>query len=186
MKTKRIPNLTVMPMNIARRSALALFGAVALGSISACGFRLKGAVDLPYKALAITGTPSPQLRADIQTAVLTGTAVKVAINPRDADLLIDIVSETTNQEILAFNANGQISAYRLNVRVIFRVFDTAGNEVIPESEIYITRDLDFSVSTVLATDAQIQVFLGLMRRDLAIQILRRVAASANASKSKSF
>jgi LPS-assembly lipoprotein len=64
------------------------------------------------------------------------------------------------------------------------VFDTAGNEVIPESDIYITRDLDFSVSTVLATDAQIQGFLGLMRRDLAIQILRRVAASANASKNK--
>jgi LPS-assembly lipoprotein len=173
-------------MKIARRSTLALFGALVLGSIAACGFRLKGAVDLPYKALAITGTPSPQLRADIQTAVLTGTAVKVAINPRDADLLLEILSETTNQEILAFNANGQISAYRLSVRVVFRAFDTAGNEVVPESDIYITRDLDFSVSTVLATDAQIQGFLGLMRRDLAIQILRRVAASANASKGKSF
>jgi len=186
MKIERIAKLTVLPMNVARRSTLALFGAVALGSIVACGFRLKGAVDLPYKALAITGTPSPQLRGDIQTAVLTGTAVKVAINPRDADLLLEILSETTNQEVLAFNANGQISAYRLNVRVIFRAFDTAGNEVVPESDIYITRDLDFSVSTVLATDAQIQGFLSLMRRDLAIQILRRVAASANAPKSKNF
>jgi len=186
MKTERIAKLTVLPMNVARRSTLTLFGAVALGSIAACGFRLKGAVDLPYKALAITGTPSPQLRGDIQTAVLTGTAVKVAINPRDADLLLEILSETTNQEVLAFNANGQISAYRLNVRVIFRAFDTAGNEVVPESDIYITRDLDFSVSTVLATDAQIQGFLSLMRRDLAIQILRRVAASANAPKSKNF
>jgi len=186
MKIERIAKLTVLPMNVARRSTLALFGAVALGSIAACGFRLKGAVDLPYKALAITGTPSPQLRGDIQTAVLTGTAVKVAINPRDADLLLEILSETTNQEVLAFNANGQISAYRLNVRVIFRAFDTAGNEVVPESDIYITRDLDFSVSTVLATDAQIQGFLSLMRRDLAIQILRRVAASANAPKSKNF
>ena len=97
MKTERIAKLTVLPMNVARRSTLALFGAVALGSIAACGFRLKGAVDLPYKALAITGTPSPQLRGDIQTAVLTGTAVKVAINPRDADLLLEILSETTNQ-----------------------------------------------------------------------------------------
>lgn len=186
MKAGHIAKHAVLPTNIARRTTLVLFGAAMLGSIAACGFRLKGAVDLPYKAIAITGTPSPQLRGDIQTAVLTGTAVKVAINPRDADLILDILSETTNQEILAFNANGQISAYRLNVRVIFRVFDTAGNEVVPESEVYITRDLDFSVSTVLATDAQIQGFLGLMRRDLAIQILRRVAASANTSKIKGF
>ena len=186
MKTEHIAKRGVLPINIARRSTLSLFGAAAIGLVTACGFRLKGAVDLPYKALAITGNPSPQLRADIQTAVLTGTAVKVAINPRDADLMLDILNETTNQEILAFNANGQISAYRLNVRVVFRAFDTAGNEVVPESEIYITRDLDFSVSTVLANDAQIQGFLGLMRRDLAIQILRRVAASANAPKNKSF
>ena len=87
---------------------------------------------------------------------------------------------------MAYNANGQISAYRLTVRVTFRAFDTAGVEVVPESEIYLTRDLDFSVSTVLANDAQIQGFLGLMRRDLAIQILRRISASARVSKSKGF
>lgn len=186
MNTGRKVQHSALSINGMRRSALALFGAAVLGSITACGFRLKGAVDLPYKAIAITGNPSPQLRADIQTAVLTGTAVKVAINPRDADLLLEIVNETTNQEILAYNANGQISAYRLTVRVIFRAFDTAGAEIVPESEIYITRDLDFSVSTVLANDAQIQGFLGLMRRDLAIQILRRVAASAKAPKNQNF
>ena len=68
----------------------------------------------------------------------------------------------------------------------FRAFDTTGTEVVPETEIYLTRDLDFSVSTVLANDAQIQGFLGLMRRDLAIQILRRVSASAKAPKSRNF
>ena len=186
MNTDRKTKISALQVNIMRRSALVLFGSAVLGSITACGFRLKGAVDLPYKALAITGNPSPQLRGDIQTAVLTGTAVKVAINPRDADLLLEIINETTTQEILAFNANGQISAYRLNIRVTFRTFDIAGTEIIPESEIYITRDLDFSVSTVLANDAQIQSFLGLMRRDLAIQILRRVAASSNTTKNRNF
>ena len=186
MKTLHQESLSKSPATVTRRSALVFFGAAILGSIAGCGFRLKGAVDLPYKALAITGNPSPQLRGDIQTAVLTGTAVKVAINPRDADLLLEILNETTTQEILAYNANGQISAYRLTVRVTFRAFDTAGVEVVPESEIYLTRDLDFSVSTVLANDAQIQGFLGLMRRDLAIQILRRISASARVSKSKGF
>jgi LPS-assembly lipoprotein len=57
-----------------------------MSGLTACGYRLRGAVDLPFKALAITGNPSPPLRADLQTAILTGTDVKVAINPRDADL----------------------------------------------------------------------------------------------------
>jgi LPS-assembly lipoprotein len=46
--------------------------------------------------------------------------------------------------------------------------------------------MDFSVSTVLASDAQMQQFLSLMRRDLAVQILRRISASARAPKARSF
>lgn len=173
-------------INLLRRSVLGLLVIAPIGGLTACGYRLRGAVDLPFKALAITGNPSPPLRADLQTAVLTGTDVKVAINPRDADLILEITNEISGREILAYNASGQISAYRLSIRVGFRAFDTAGNEIVPEAEVYITRDMDFSVSTVLANDAQIQAFLGLMRRDLAIQILRRVAASAKAQKTRAF
>jgi LPS-assembly lipoprotein len=173
-------------ISLLRRATLSLLVLAPLGGLTACGFRLRGAVDLPFTAIAITGNPSPPMRADLQTAILTGTDVKVAINPRDADLILEITNELAGREVLAFNANGQISAYRLNIRVGFRAFDTAGNEIVPEAEIFITRDLDFSVSTVLANEAQIQGFLGLMRRDLAIQILRRVAASAKAPKTKAF
>lgn len=173
-------------VSLLRRGVLGLLIIAPVSGLTACGFRLRGAVDLPFKALAITGNPSPPLRADLQTAVLTGTDVKVAINPRDADLILEITNEINSREVLAFNSSGQISAYRLSIRVGFRAFDTGGNEIVPESEVYLTRDMDFSVSTVLANDAQIQGFLGLMRRDLAIQILRRVAASAKSQKTRAF
>ena len=179
-------DLSTANVSSLRRSLLGLLVIAPVGGLTACGYRLRGAVDLPFTALAITGNPSPPLRADLQTAVLTGTDVKVAINPRDADLILEITNEITGREILAYNASGQISAYRLSIRVGFRAFDTAGTEIVPESEVYITRDMDFSVSTVLANDAQMQAFLGLMRRDLAIQILRRIAASARAPRAKAF
>jgi len=68
----------------------------------------------------------------------------------------------------------------------FRAYDLSGAEVIPDAEIYMTRDMDFSNATVLSTDVQQQQFLTLMRRDLAVQILRRVAASAKSSQTRSF
>jgi LPS-assembly lipoprotein len=126
------------------------------------------------------------LRANLQTAILTGTDAKVAINPKDADLILEITSDLNGLEILAYNANGQVSAYRLNIRVGFRAYDNSGAEIVPEAEIYLTRDMDFSVSTVLATDVQVQQFLSLMHRDLAVQILRRVSASARAPKARNF
>jgi LPS-assembly lipoprotein len=157
-----------------------------VSGLIACGYRLRGMVDLPFKVIAITGNPSPPLRADLQLAILTGTDAKVAINPKDADLILEIISDVNGREILAYNSNGQVSAYRLNIRVGFRAYDNAGADVVPEAEIYMTRDMDFSVSTVLATDVQVQQFLTLMRKDLSIQILRRVSASARAPQARGF
>jgi LPS-assembly lipoprotein len=165
---------------------LGLFALAPISGLVACGYRLRGMVDLPFKVVAITGSPSPPLRTDLQTAILTGTDAKVAINPKDADLILEITSDLNGREILAYNANGQVSAYRLSIRVGFRAYDTSGADIVPEAEIYLTRDMDFSVSTVLATDVQVQQFLSLMRRDLAVQILRRVSASARAPKARNF
>jgi LPS-assembly lipoprotein len=175
-----------MRVNQLRRTMLGFLALAPVSGLIACGYRVRGMVDLPYKVIAITGSPSPPLRADLQTAILTGTDAKVAINPKDADLTLEITSDLNGREILAYNSNGQVSAYRLNIRVGFRAYDSAGADVVPEAEIYMTRDMDFSVSTVLATDVQMQQFLSLMRRDLAVQILRRVSASARAPRAKSF
>ena len=175
-----------MRVNHLRRTMLGLLALTPVSGLIACGYRLRGMVDLPFKVIAITGSPSPPLRADLQTAILTGTDAKVAINPKDADLILDIISDLSGREILAYNSNGQVSAYRLNIRVGFRAYDNTGADIVPETEIYMTRDMDFSVSTVLATDVQIQQFLTLMQRDLAVQILRRVSASARAPQARRF
>jgi LPS-assembly lipoprotein len=147
---------------------------------------MRGMVDLPFKAIAISGNPSPPLRGDLQAAILTGTDLKVAINPKDADLILDVSNEVNGREILAYNSNGQISAYRLTIRVMFRAYDITGGDIVPDSEIYMTRDLDFSNTTVLATDVQQQQFITLMRKDLAVQILRRISAAAKNPQTKSF
>ncbi|MDP3122772.1 LPS assembly lipoprotein LptE [Polynucleobacter sp.] len=145
---------------------------------TACGFKLRGSVSIPYKVIAITGVPSPLLRSDLEMIILTGSDSKVANNAKDADLILEIISEVNSREILAYNAAGQISAYRLNSRVAFQAIDQNGVDVVPESEIYVTRDMDFSVSTVLATDVQQQQFTNAMRMDLSLQILRRISAAA--------
>ena len=175
-----------MSANYIRRTLLGLIITAPLSGLIACGYRIRGMVDLPFKVIAITGNPSPPLRADLQTAILTGTDVKVAINPKDADLILEVTNEINGREILAYNSNGQISAYRLTIRAMFRAYDVAGGDIVPESEIYMTRDMDFSNTTVLATDVQQQQFLTLMRKDLAVQILRRISSAAKNPQASSF
>ena len=164
--------------SVGRRTWLGALIALPALFTSACGFKLRGSVSIPYRVIAITGNPSPPLRADLEMIILTGSDSKVANNPRDADLILEIISEVNSREILAYNANGQISAYRLNSRVAFIATDQNGVDIVPESEIYVTRDMDFSVSTVLSTDVQMAQFTNEMRTNLALQILRRVSATA--------
>ncbi|WP_114661702.1 LPS assembly lipoprotein LptE [Polynucleobacter necessarius] len=175
-----------MSANPLRRAIIGLLAGAPVVGLFACGYRMRGMMDLPFTAIAITGNPSPPLRRDRQTSILQGTDVNVAINPKDADLILEITNEITGREILAYNAAGQASAYRLNICVGFRAYDLSGAEIVPDSEIYMTRDIDFSNTTALATDVQQQQFLSLMRKDLTVQILRRVSAAAKAPRSKSF
>ena len=175
-----------MSVNHFRRILLGVMATTPLSGLIACGYRMRGVADLPFKVIAITGNPSPPLRADLQVAILTGTDVKIAINPKDADLILEINNEINGREILAYTSNGQISAYRLTTRVTFRAYDIAGADIVPESEVYITRDMDYSNPTVLATDVQQQQFLALMRKDLALQILRRISAAAKNPQARSF
>ena len=165
-------------LSLGRRTVLGtLIGLPALFT-SACGFKLRGSVSIPYKAIVITGAPSPLLRSDLEMMILTGSDSRVVNNSKDADLILEIISEVNSREILAYNSTGQISAYRLNSRVAFQAVDQNGVDIVPESEIYVTRDMDFSVSTVLATDVQQQQFTNAMRMDLSLQILRRISAAA--------
>jgi len=175
-----------MSANYIRRTLLGLIITAPLSGLIACGYRMRGMVDLPFKVIAITGNPSPPLRADLQIAILTGTDVKVAINPKDADLILEVTNEINGREILAYNSNGQVSAYRLTIRAMFRAYEVAGGDIFPESEIYMIRDMDFSNTTVLATDIQQQQFLTLMRKDLAVQILRRISSAAKNPQASSF
>ena len=164
--------------SLERRAWLGALIALPALFTTACGFKLRGSVSIPYKVIAITGNPSPPLRADLEIIILTGSDAKVANNAKDADLILEIISEQNTREILAYNAAGQISAFRLNSRVEFRASDQNGVDVVPEAEIYVTRDMDFSVSTVLAADVQMAQFTNEMRTNLALQILRRVSATA--------
>jgi LPS-assembly lipoprotein len=164
--------------SLGRRTLLGTLIALPALFTSACGFKLRGSVSIPYKSIVITGNPSPLLRSDLEMMILTGSDSRVVNNSKDADLILEIISEVSSREILAYTSTGQISAYRLNSRVAFMATDQNGVDVVPESEIYVTRDMDFSVSTVLATDVQQQQFTNEMRSNLALQILRRISATA--------
>lgn len=156
---------------------LALLLAVSFSfGFSGCGLYQSKTAYVPYKAVAITGSLSPELLYQLQFHILTFINIKVAIHPKDADLILEIIQEAPNSQILSYTGTGQVSAFGLTDAVAFRAVDVTGKVVIPESEIYAVRDMNFSVSQVLAAEIQQQQMMTDMRKELAMQITRRLIA----------
>lgn len=144
--------------------------------LSGCLFAARPKAAVPYQAVAITGSPSPQLLGQLQVDILTYIDVKVAIAPKDADLIVEIMQDTPNSQIASYTGMGQITAYDLNDVVVFRAFDKTGHELIAQTQIYAVRDVNFSPHNVLSADIQQQQMISDMRKELAFQITMRLMA----------
>ena len=127
---------TITSHSASRRSwlggGLSYLALISLAStVGACGWRLRGKVNLPYKALFLTGTLTPELKDDIE----------------------------------------------MLLRVNDRAFDpVSGLEAMPESDIFLTRDIDFNQSNIQAFDQQVNEYVKNMRIDIVSQLMRRLAS----------
>ena len=148
---------------------------LAMGVLSACGWRLRGKIDLPYKNILISGNLTQELRDDLDMMFRVND-IQIVKLAKDAELVLEIISEQNARQVLSYNGAGQITAYRIISRVVFRAFDPNGIELIPESDIYLTRDIDFNQSNIQAFDQQVADFVKNMRMDIVSQLMRRLAS----------
>ena len=146
----------------------------AMSALSACGWRLRGKIDLPFKNILISGSLSQEFRDDL-LMLLRVNDIKVVNLAKDAELVLEIISEQNARQVLSYNVAGQITAYRIISRVVFRAFDPNGIELMPESDIYLTRDIDFNQANVQAFDQQVADFVKNMRMDIVGQLMRRLS-----------
>ena len=146
---------------------------LAMGVLGACGWRLRGKIDLPYKTVLISGNLTQELRDDLDMMFRVND-IQIVKTAKDAELVLEIISEQNARQVLSYNSAGQITAYRIISRIVFRAFDPNGIELISESDIYLTRDIDFNQSNVQAFDQQVADFIRAMRIDLVAQLMRRL------------
>jgi len=163
-----------MHMNPTRRTLLISSALI----LSGCGFKLRGPVTLPYKTILISGSMTQDLRLYLTRILKTGLNTTVVTRADQAEIILNI-TEIPAKQILTYNQAGQITGYRLIEQVRFYVNSKDGDELIPRSEIYLTRDMDFSISAPSAAE-QLEILLFRdMRQDVSAQLLRRLGVLSN-------
>lgn len=155
------------------RTLVALLAAALL---SGCGFRLRGAAELPFETIYVPNATAG-VALDLKRNLQVGTRARVVDEPKDAQAILQFTQETREKEILSLTGGGRVREFQLRYRVGFRVHDGKGGEFVPQSTIQLSRDVTYNDAAVLAKEAEEQLLYRDMQTDMVQQIMRRLAAA---------
>jgi LPS-assembly lipoprotein len=144
--------------------------------LSACGFHLRGQADLPFSTLYVDGDQNSSFVNELERAISAGSNTQLVDQAAQAEAVLQILSETREKKILSLSGGGRVREFQLNYRVAFRLHDSKGGDLIPNSEIALKRDISFSDTQVLAKESEEALLYRDMQSDAVQQILRRLRA----------
>ncbi len=160
-----------------KRRILSLIALAAVLLLAACGFQLRGAATLPFSSLYVQAAPTSQFATQFRRAVQTGSSTRIADQPEQAEVILQIINELQEKQILSLGGGGRVREFQLRYRVFFRLTDSKNREHIPASEIVLRRDYSFNDEQALAKEAEEALLLRDMRNDAVQQLVRRLQAA---------
>lgn len=149
--------------------------------LASCGFHLRGtsSVALPpeLSTLRVTmgGAGYPPLLVEVRNALLALGNVRLTDDVSASVPVLQLHSESSVSQVLAIDSSGRISAYLLNYRVDYSLVSADKKPLLQNQSVKLQREYDFDRLNVLASEKQSEFLQGEMRRDVAQQILRRLA-----------
>ena len=157
----------------ARRLVLAVVAATLAG----CGFELRRAPQLSFRTIALSGFEARSPLADeLRTYINASQTTQVVDAVSHAQVVFEAMTDARERSVVASTAAGQVRELQLRTRLLFRLRSAGGRELIPPTELLLSRDLSYSESLALAKEQEeAQLFRG-MQSDIVHQVLRRLAA----------
>lgn len=144
--------------------------------LAACGFHLRGqdAFVMPFKTLYVQSENNYSPFINELKSALEASNVQIPETPAQAQLTLQIVSETTDKQILSLSGAGRVQEYRLQYRISLRLYDQQQDDWFAPEEITLRRDYSYDSTQVLAKEQEEALLYKNMRSDAVRQILRRL------------
>lgn len=142
--------------------------------LTACGFHLRGYVDMPdhLKTVYISpDNPYDPTQRELRQ-VLRLSSVTVAESPENVYTL-KLLGENYNTEALIIGTDGLVKQEQMNLSLRYQLIPPDG-EALPEQTVRTQRDLNVDQNQILGQNQEENILLREMRADLAQQLLRRL------------
>ena len=145
--------------------------------VTACGFHLRGQATLPFETLYVDASNDSAFAVELKRALRSGTNTRLSDNPKDAEAIFQLVSETRDKQILSVNTGGTVAEYELRMHVSFRLHNNKGQNWIVPTEINLKREVSYSDTNVLAKDYEEAQLYKDMQSDAVQQVVWRLSGA---------
>jgi len=157
-------------------AALALAATLASGLVG-CGFELRRAPQLQFRTIALTGFQARSPLADeLRKSINASTTTTVVDARAQAQVVLESVNDKREKVVVASGSVGQVTEFQLRERFSFRLSSVQGRELIPQTEILLSRDLSYTESAALGKEQEEAFLYRAMQSDIVSQVLRRLAS----------
>jgi LPS-assembly lipoprotein len=149
--------------------------------LSACGFRLRGGVELP-PILQDTYIESENPFTGMARALRTELKIAGANVPEDresATAILVIHQERAEDRVLSVGSSGRATEYELYDEFSFSLQDRDGKQLVKPQTLSMTRDLVFDENELLGKVSEAEGLHRKIRANLARQAITRIAAAVS-------
>ena len=152
-----------------------LLSAAAAGLTTGCGFALRQPPKLAFTRLAFTGfAPRSPMVEELKRQM--GSGVQVVDAVAQADVVLHALNDQREKSVVASTAAAQVREQQLRLKLVFRAHTPTGRELIPRTELSVTRDMSYSETSALAKEREEAELFRDMHADIAAQVVRRLAS----------
>ncbi len=144
-------------------------------TLSACGFQLRGIVDIPPAWLAMhmqSPSPNSELTSGLRAA-LSSNDVQW-LDARDANYTLQLGNEEFAQRNLTIGSNARATEFELKLSTTLRVTNRQGQTVAPKAEVTVTKIMTHDPENITGKVAESNLLRKEMRAELVQQLMRRI------------
>lgn len=146
--------------------------------LPACGFHMRGhgtmTVALAFQSVYLKARAETPFVTDLRKA-FSFNQVALSASPEQATITLEVISESSDKQILSLSGAGKVLEFQLRYRVALRAYDSQLISWLPNEEIVLTRTLTYDDSQVLAKEQEEALLFKDMRADAVAQAMRRLS-----------
>jgi LPS-assembly lipoprotein len=170
-------NRSTCPRGGARPWGLRAAGLALLMLLSACGFQMRGTTPLPFDTLYVGIPKNTRFGAEVRRAIEAASPdTKLLDTPKDAEAQLQQIRNSRSMREVSLNAQGRVEEYELGLVFVFRVIDSKGRALLPDTTLETYREMPYNDQVVQAKQGQAETLYRDMEQSLVSRIVRRLTS----------